>query len=53
MTNLTRLEAGARSALIDVTGYRVELDLAQGATTFESVEHGSLHLRRTGGVDVP
>jgi aminopeptidase N len=36
MTNLTRLEAGARSALIDVTGYRVELDLAQGATTFES-----------------
>ena len=36
MTNLTRLEAGARSALIDVTGYRVELDLDQGATTFES-----------------
>jgi aminopeptidase N len=36
MTNLTRLEAGARSALVDVTGYRVELDLAQGATTFES-----------------
>ncbi len=36
MANLTRLEAGARSALIDVTGYRVELDLAQGATTFES-----------------
>src|ERR1035437_397437 len=36
MTNLTRVEAGARSALIDVTGYRVELDLAQGRTTFES-----------------
>jgi len=36
MTNLTRLEAGERSGLIDVTGYRVELDLAQGATTFES-----------------
>jgi aminopeptidase N len=36
MTNLTRLEAGARSALIDVTGYRVELDLARGAETFES-----------------
>ena len=36
MTNLTRVEAGARSALIDVTGYRVELDLDQGATTFES-----------------
>ncbi len=36
MANLTRLEAGARSALIDVTGYRVELDLARGAETFES-----------------
>ncbi|HEX7535870.1 MAG TPA: aminopeptidase N [Dermatophilaceae bacterium] len=36
MTNLTRLEAAARSALIDVTGYRVELDLAQEAATFES-----------------
>ena len=36
MANLTRVEAGARSALIDVTGYRLELDLDQGATTFES-----------------
>jgi aminopeptidase N len=36
MTNLTRVEAGARSALIDVTGYCVDLDLAQGPTTFES-----------------
>ena len=36
MANLTRSEAEARSALIDVTAYRVELDLAQGATTFES-----------------
>jgi aminopeptidase N len=36
MTNLTRVEAGARSALIDVTGYRVELDLATGPETFES-----------------
>jgi aminopeptidase N len=36
MTNLTRLEAGARSALLDVAEYRVELDLDQGATTFES-----------------
>jgi len=36
MTNLTRLEAGARSALIDVTGYRVELDLTQGASEFGS-----------------
>jgi aminopeptidase N len=37
MTNLTRLEAEARSALIDVTEYRVELDLAQGSASFESV----------------
>jgi aminopeptidase N len=36
MTNLTRVEAAARSALIDVTGYRVDLDLAQGAATFQS-----------------
>jgi aminopeptidase N len=36
MANLTSVEAQARSALIDVTGYRLELDLAQGATTFES-----------------
>jgi aminopeptidase N len=37
MTNLTRLEAEARSALIDVTGYQVELDLTQGSTSFGSV----------------
>ncbi len=37
MTNLTLLEAGARSALLDVTGYRIELDLARGDTTFESL----------------
>jgi aminopeptidase N len=36
MTNLTRAEAGARSALIDVTGYRLHLDLTRGAATFES-----------------
>ncbi|NMM24258.1 MAG: aminopeptidase N [Phycicoccus sp.] len=36
MANLTRSEAEARSALIDVTAYRVELDLDQGATSFES-----------------
>ena len=36
MTNVTRMEAGARSALIDVIGYRVELDLSHGDTTFES-----------------
>ena len=36
MANLTRVEAGTRSALIDVTGYRLELDLDQGTATFES-----------------
>ena len=36
MPNLTRTEAAARSALIDVGGYRLELDLDQGSTTFES-----------------
>ncbi len=36
MANLTRVQAGARSALIDVIGYRLELDLDQGAMTFES-----------------
>jgi aminopeptidase N len=36
MASLTRAEAGARSALIDVTGYKVALDLDGGAATFES-----------------
>jgi aminopeptidase N len=36
MANLTRVEAVTRSALIEVTGYRVELDLDQGERTFES-----------------
>jgi aminopeptidase N len=36
MANLTRVEATVRSALIDVTGYHLELDLDQGASTFES-----------------
>jgi len=36
MANLTRVEAGTRSALIDVIGYRLELDLDRGDTTFES-----------------
>jgi aminopeptidase N len=36
MASLTRAEAGARSDLIDVTGYKVALDLDRGATTFES-----------------
>jgi aminopeptidase N len=36
MPNLTRVEAAARSALIEVSGYRVELDLDQGTEIFES-----------------
>ncbi|MEP7018042.1 MAG: aminopeptidase N, partial [Actinomycetota bacterium] len=36
MPNLTRTEAAVRSALIDVGGYRLELDLDQGSTIFES-----------------
>jgi aminopeptidase N len=36
MPNLTRTEAAVRSVLIDVSGYRLELDLDQGSTTFES-----------------
>jgi aminopeptidase N len=36
MPNLTRLEAAARSALIDVSGYRIELDLDLGPEAFES-----------------
>ena len=36
MANLTREEAAARSALIEVSGYHLDLDLDQGAATFES-----------------
>jgi aminopeptidase N len=36
MPNLTRVEAAARSALIDVSGYRIELDLDRGPEAFES-----------------
>jgi len=36
MPNLTRLEAASRSALIDVSGYRIELDLDRGPEAFES-----------------
>jgi aminopeptidase N len=36
MANLTRAEAEARAALIDVTAYRLELDLDRGETTFGS-----------------
>ena len=37
MSNLTRAEAATRSALIVVSGYRLELDLDQGSTSFASV----------------
>ncbi len=35
-TNLTRAEAAERAALLDVTGYTVELDLTTGEETFAS-----------------
>jgi aminopeptidase N len=35
-TNLTRDEAAARAALLDVTSYSVDLDLTTGDTTFGS-----------------
>jgi len=49
MTNLSRVEAAERSALIDVRGYRVELDLAQGATTFESSSSVGFSCAEPGG----
>jgi aminopeptidase N len=36
MANLTRVEAAARAALLDVTAYRIELDLDRGDRAFES-----------------
>ena len=36
-SNLTRDEASARSALITVTSYQVDLDLTGGDATFDSV----------------
>ena len=51
-TNLTRAEATARSALIDVTSYAVELDLTQaetdGVTTFGSTTTIAFTARETG-----
>jgi aminopeptidase N len=35
-TNLTRDEAAARAALLDVTSYAIDLDLTTGDTTFAS-----------------
>ena len=37
MASLTRVEAAARAALIDVTSYDVALDLDSGERTFGSV----------------
>ncbi|MCL2541084.1 MAG: aminopeptidase N [Nocardioidaceae bacterium] len=52
-TNLTRDEATARSALIDVTSYAVELDLTQaeadGVTTFGSTTTIAFACREPGG----
>ena len=36
MASLTRVEAGTRSALIDVSRYTLDLDLDRGATSFGS-----------------
>ena len=36
MLSLTRTEAAARTALLDVTSYRVDLDLTTGTETFAS-----------------
>ena len=60
-TNLTRDEAQARAALLDVTSYAIELDLTTGATTFAStttIEFTSttarcLDVRRPGRRDRP
>ncbi len=46
--NLTRDEAATRAALIDVSGYDVELDLTTGPTTFRSVSTISFSCRTPG-----
>ena len=48
MANLTRVEAEARAALIDVTAYRLEIDLDQGERTFESTSRVSFVCRHPG-----
>ena len=49
MASLTRAEAGARSALLDVTSYEVALDLDRGATTFESSSRVRFRCAEPGG----
>ncbi|KNX36317.1 aminopeptidase N [Luteipulveratus halotolerans] len=48
MTSLLRTEAQARAALVDVTGYRVHLDLDTGEETFESTSTISFTCREPG-----
>ncbi len=47
-TNLTRDEARARSALIEIDSYDVELDLTTGETTFSSTTTIAFRCRRPG-----
>ena len=43
-TNLTREEAAARAALLDVTSYAIDLDLTTGDKTFALDHDRPLHL---------
>jgi aminopeptidase N len=49
MASLTRVEAAARAALIDVTSYDVALDLDSGERTFGSVSTVRFTCREPGG----
>ncbi len=52
-TNLTRDEAHARAALLDVESYAVDLVLDPAdATTFRSDDRDPVHVPRVRGVDV-
>ena len=53
MASLTRVEAAARAALIDVTSYDVALDLDSGERTFGSVATVRFTCREPGALDVP
>ena len=46
--NITRDEAGARAALLDVTSYAVELDLTTSETTFRTVSTVTFTCREPG-----
>jgi aminopeptidase N len=47
-TNLTRDEAAARAALLEVTGYEIDLDLTGSADTFRSVTRARFTARTPG-----